>query len=241
MNKKLANYKTTGNISSDTLFHFTNEFSNLELILQNGIKESNIYEKLPAKNIAYFTNTVCFCDIPLSLVKEHINWYGTYGIGLNTKFAQSKGITPVTYIHSKSPCFPKGSSIETMKWYETYPFTNQLKQIRGKQRLLDEKDTPIFKWKTFYNEKEWRYFSKKYKTDLIQYKVELDLETKLNEYKEREPSFLTFEPKDIEYIIIRDSKDIAGLLNILKSSKYFKDFETLLTKVITIKQILKDF
>ena len=110
MNRKLGTFKTTPNLSSETLFHFTADFKTLGLILNGGFQSRWIYEKLPGRNLAYLTKTICFCDIPLGLIREHVNWYGSYGVGINRPVARTKGFSPVLYFHSKSPKFPKGSS-----------------------------------------------------------------------------------------------------------------------------------
>ena len=63
-------------ISSNTLFKFTHNIDNLLDNLKNGIYCHNTYEKLPFKKNGYRVPMVCFCDIPLNLIKEHFDWYG---------------------------------------------------------------------------------------------------------------------------------------------------------------------
>lgn len=40
---------------------------------------------------------VCFCDIPLSRIDEHIGFYGRFGIGMTRKWAEQNGLNPVLY------------------------------------------------------------------------------------------------------------------------------------------------
>ena len=242
MNRKLGKYKTAPNLSSDTLFHFTGDFETLELILKNGFQAHWIYEKLPGRKLAYLTKTICFCDIPLGLIKEHVNWYGTYGIGINRAIARKHGLSPVIYFHSKSPKFPKGSSEKTLNWFNDFKFTNYLKQIRGKQMFYNDTDKPFWRWKTFYNEREWRYFPPNNKLIVVKYKKETELEIKRkNLNNENELPYFSFEPDWIEYILIKDSQEIEKLIKILQTDKFRPHFNNLLTKVLTFKQIRKDF
>lgn len=242
MNRKLGKYKTSPNLSSETLFHFTGNFKTLELIMKNGFQARWIYEKLPGRKLAYFTKTVCFCDIPLGLIKEHVNWYGTYGIGINRPIARDQNLSPIMYLHSKSPKFPKGSSERTVDWFNEFKFTSYLKQVRGMQMFFNETDDPFWKWKTFYNEREWRYFPADNETIVVKYKKETELEEKRNELNNgNELPYFSIEPDWIEYILINDPKEIEGLIKILKTKKYKHHFDNLLTKVITFKQIRKDF
>lgn len=140
-------YKINQNLSSRNLFHLTGTMDILKLILQNGFQARYIYEKLPGTKLAYFTKTVCFCDIPLGIIKEHINWYGEYGIGLNRDKAKENGCSPVFYIHSKTKDFPLTSSAKSINWFKEFTFAKHLKQIYGKQ-IIDHKDgNPVFKGK----------------------------------------------------------------------------------------------
>jgi DNA-binding transcriptional regulator GbsR (MarR family) len=45
---------------------------------------------------------VSFCDIPLSLAKDHINKYGSYAIGMSKEWGVRNNLNPVVYIENKS-------------------------------------------------------------------------------------------------------------------------------------------
>ena len=75
-------------ISASTLFHFTGTFDNLCGILESNFHPHYCYERLPElfpmadrTYIDYAAPMVCFCDLPLSQIKEHIEDYGSYGLG----------------------------------------------------------------------------------------------------------------------------------------------------------------
>jgi hypothetical protein len=57
-------------------------------------------KRLKYSNIAI--PMVCFCDIPLSSIRNHINVYGRYAIGLSKEWGKKKHISPVMYALSNS-------------------------------------------------------------------------------------------------------------------------------------------
>ncbi len=71
-------------LSSNSLIHLTQKKEALIGILENNFKIKYCYEIINTSsgkiNAAF--PMVSFCDIPLSQIKEHINKYGSYGIGL---------------------------------------------------------------------------------------------------------------------------------------------------------------
>ena len=79
------------NLSSETLFHFTG-FESLRSILENEFiphwciedfyfKTNDVYAKIAIP-------MVCFCDIPLGNIKEHMDDYGNCGIGMKKSWAR---------------------------------------------------------------------------------------------------------------------------------------------------------
>lgn len=94
------------NLSSQTLFHFTPSLDNLKGILSGGIRYGMFAEKLPKGKMAYFVRGISFCNIPLSMISEHVDWYGTYAIGLKRSKLREIGTSPVFYVHSDTKMFP---------------------------------------------------------------------------------------------------------------------------------------
>ncbi len=102
--------------SANILFHYTRSIDNLFGIIENGFEHRPVKEDL---SIRGFTESpfsipgivryefvwvmVCFCDIPLRDVHDHMEQYGSYGLGLDKEWGIVKGITPVRYIHYYTP------------------------------------------------------------------------------------------------------------------------------------------
>jgi len=48
---------------------------------------------------------VCFCDLPLSLIRKHLDEYGQFGIGLDKQWGIRNGVTPVFYMQDQSQIY----------------------------------------------------------------------------------------------------------------------------------------
>jgi hypothetical protein len=96
---------TMGVISSESIFHFTKSKKILLSILKNEFQPHFCFERCELGNrvIKGAYPMVCFCDIPLSQVKEYIGeHYGDYGIGMSKSWAEKSGLNPVLYIKKTS-------------------------------------------------------------------------------------------------------------------------------------------
>jgi hypothetical protein len=101
------------NISSTVLFHFTRSMENLKSILKHGVypRYCPEYSLAPADRTAASKRKpplraaplVCFCDLPLSLIRKHLEAYGPFGIGLTKQWGVKNRLTPVIYTHSQAP------------------------------------------------------------------------------------------------------------------------------------------
>ena len=94
------------NLSSKNLFHFTKK-NVLENILKKGFyamysREEIFSTVLNRNHPPHYIPMVSFCNIPLTMVKNHCNLYGSYGIGLTKGWAVKNKINPVLYSYRDS-------------------------------------------------------------------------------------------------------------------------------------------
>jgi hypothetical protein len=254
-------------ISASTLFHFTGTFANLQGILESNFHPRFVYEKLSdvfaTADKTFVDNAVpmvCFCDIPLSQIHEHIEDYGSYGIGLSKAWATRMKLNPILYLtpdssisdYLKALLSATGHSIKTMGAgdFDTvlslYELMSHTKPYKG--NLI--KHGRVWKEKVFYNEKEWRYVPRLMELKDVDYR--LSYKDYLDEEKraaanarlaERAP--LYFEPNDIRFIVVPDESEILPLLNEIEKSKggkyNYNDVRMLSTKILTVDKIKEDF
>ena len=91
-------------VTSDTLFHFTTSLKNLKDILSKKFLLTYCHEKylLDYETHDSYYPMVTFCDIPLSLAKDHIEKYGSYAIGMTKEWGIKNNLNPVVYIEKDS-------------------------------------------------------------------------------------------------------------------------------------------
>jgi hypothetical protein len=244
MRKSIKPISTRQNLSSETIYHFTDSLATLEKIITIGFQARYIYEKLPKSKIAYFVKSVCFCDIPMGAVKYHISWYGDYGIGVKRIFAKESEISPVIYIHGRTPFINFSASKANRTNLQNGLITPYLKQISGKQMFYDEDKKKYYhKKKKFYEEREWRYFPKDKNLIVQTYKQEIELENRRQALNTSGTlPVKKIDLKDIEYLIVKDKADVLPLIyKIKKLVRKKRDQEILISKIITVSQIRRDF
>ena len=87
---------------SHTLFHFTSQLAVLKSILKEGFWPKYCLEDVvwvAQEQLEYVAfPMVCFCDIPLARIDEHVDFYGGFGVGLTKDWALRNGMNPVLYI-----------------------------------------------------------------------------------------------------------------------------------------------
>ena len=222
-------------LSSYSLFHFTSSLDTLQSILKGGLRYSWVAEKLPIRGIGYLLQSICFCNIPLSMIEEHVEWYGKYAIGFKRTALRAKGASPVFYLHSDSALLYKGKN--AFNNYRQERFLPYFKQFYGEQY---HPKYGTYKKKLFYDEKEWRLFTGA--VELVRFKDQADLENKRLEKKNNTKDWkvLPIDPDMIEYIILEKPDDLAPFKDFLR--KHFApNVEDMLTKVLFYSQIRRDF
>lgn len=240
-------------LSANTLIHFTDSKEALLSILADNFKVHYCRECIQAieTNAVRFP-MVSFCDIPLSEIKNHIQSYGEYGIGLTKEWAVKNGLNPVVYLSEDSML---SSSIIKIfnKIFEDEFANNELddahksmimlfSHFKDYQADLTRKGHTISNYR-FSDEREWRYvpkFSEDFEMFLLDSE---DKESIQKSVKELDKIRLEFEPNDIKYIIIRDDSEIREFMRHLEDvkGKYsHDDVRRLTTRILTTQQIKED-
>jgi len=254
-----------GNISSNSLFHFTPKKEYLISILRQTFvprycfEEIKLIDKLERAGFESAIPMVCFCDISLSQINNHIEMYGGYGLGMTKEWGIRKKLNPIVYVNPNSniseslskmaenvyQALDKHCSEITRNISDEYMnLVNFLKPYDGnfKRGKTTHKDV------RFYNEREWRYVPK----------IDFDSEVKSNLSKEEylNPTILEnenqklfdyklgFKPSDIKYIFVKSEKEIHPMMEELRNIKSRfsrKEIDVLTSKIITTEQIREDF
>ncbi|ELG4788095.1 hypothetical protein RAL05_004263 [Vibrio vulnificus] len=239
---------------SHTLFHFTDKIETLKLILMNGFwprfcLEDVSWLKYPDFDfIAY--PMVCFCDIPLSRVNEHVSFYGEYGLGLTKDWAVRNGITPVQYISNKSN-IPKAyrdlsdivSSHPTAQDHGFKVIRQMLahaKPISGQMNINEQMVE-----RDFVQESEWRLIADNENYPDYLNKTDFENADKRNQLNEltKAHSMCKIVPNDIKYIFVKRDTDIPTVVNFIQEylGGYSGDaIKLLVSRVISLETIQRD-
>lgn len=240
-------------ISSNTLFHFTNHYDYFIDSLKHGLwPRYNIETCWNGMN--FVVPMVCFCDIPLSQIQNHVNRYGMYGIGVTKEFAKRNDLTPVLYVDASSKLKTKYLDEFLSKY--TLPSTNEdsikfsemmlyyIKRVEGIETKKDKSGKEKQVHVKYYNEREWRYIPSISKTIHLEIDGKTTQKTCKELSKQTKNNRLLLEPNDIQYLIVRsDNMSLKLYEDIGKIFHSFppKDINLLRTKIIYNQQIKKDF
>jgi len=188
---KVTEMEKDTNLSLSKLFHYTYSIDNLLGILKDGFKIKYSLEKLglfdnEENNLTdeFAIPMICFCDIPLNLVKQHISVYGNFAIGLKKEWGEKQAICPIIYLpkygetkvllenavrninknnnkireikNSLTNINQEMTMIDVINFYDDFiDFTMYVKPYIGNfERKTIGFNDPNYK---FYDEREWRY------------------------------------------------------------------------------------
>ncbi len=251
-------------ISANTVFHFTSSVENIKNILTNHFRPRVCLERIDyikKEKLDFGLPMVCFCDIPLSEVGNHIKTYGEYAIGLNKSWAIKNGITPVLYLHEMSKTLDSiNHFFEVAGKYDTQLNQKEYNYLISSYQLFSyckayhgsmQRNEKLKKKIRFYDEREWRYVPE-YRLIQNEFpKFFLDKDEYLNkEIRQKYNNLLSefkikFSPKDIQYIIVSKEKergDMISSINGIKEGYYTpNEIDELKSKIISVEQIKGDF
>lgn len=241
-------------ISTNSIIHYTDSYSNLISILTEGFRIKYCLEKLNLRDD--FSEAahpmISFCDIPLSGSMQHFDAYGKYGIGLSKEWASKNGINPVIYIDHNS-LFAKSilelindtrfSDMVLREKEKIYQIKSYAKNYSGplKRRSVDDAEYK------FYDEREWRLVPTH---DNFYHAIFcLNPDTYLDEKDKFNDLFsgirVTFSPEDISYIIVKDNDEIPEVTKFLRATYSEKctgpKLDVLFSKICSTEQIIADY
>lgn len=270
-------------VKSNTLFHFTTKLDYLIDILENGfwprycLEDRSWLKKInpltgkvyPQADDAYYP-MVCFCDIPLSKILDHINFYGQYGIGLTKEWAVENHLNPLFYIADQSNHFPKifmdavdgyleeQAKFESQHQTSKYPVSNQnldniglflsrlmcyMKPTQGKMTRNEQ----IID-KMFDEESEWRYIPAIEELSSQEIEGSLYKETLTDIVQQKNDKTnkirLDFELNDIKYIFVQNDSEIPIVIEklhkIFEKRNKKEDILLLSSKLVSIQTLKRD-
>lgn len=250
---------------SHTLFHFTKSRDTLKLVLKNGFWPRYCLEDIrwmgeeDDQYIAY--PIVCFCDIPLSRIQEHVSFYGEFGLGLTKKWAESNGLNPIMYVspgNNVSRSFDElndhanklqrsdedeGEDEKNDKHLAKITMRYLLAHTKPLEGAMVVDGSPVKK--AFYQESEWRYVPKSIEISEFLRKSKFDDSEKLKSEndKTKAHALLKFSPKDIKYIFVKADADIPDIINFIQTEMDTHpnaDLKVLMSRVTSLESISND-
>ena len=236
-----------------SLFHLTESLENLFGILDQGFcpRYSNEYIGWVAPGTEFIgIPMVCFCDIPISRLTDHTEFYGKFGIGMNQEWGVKSGLNPVMYISKESYLFKPlqslfknpnpnidDSKVHVMK---TLSYTKSLSGKINRKNVIKEKD--------FYLECEWRFVAEIYDDEKYAFlcdpreSEDPAIVTEANAEK-RKNSTLQFKISDIRYLMVEKMSDIPALVDFINTKLghcSLNDLKILSTKIISLDELIHD-
>lgn len=232
-------------ISSNTLFHFTKDLDTIKFILNDkyfwpiycveydkGTDVHGEYDALPM---------VCFCDIPLSQISEHVTDYGCFGIGISKQWGKDK-ISPVVYYKDKKSIMRSlyDRLISKMEKMDAFLWLSLLKRYYGRTWSQSKKR---YRKKVLYNEREWRYIPQKLNNKELNKKVkDINSFNAKAESEHLRKHGLKFDYKIVKYIFVQNEEKKREFIQFINGSPLNpNEKDHLLGCILTLKQIKEDF
>lgn len=212
--------------SANTLFRFFEKSDYLYSTLKNKAliprfyPENVDYLSIGCHQIAY--PMVCFCDINIHRLGNHLATYGGYGIAFSKNWGIHQGIQPLQYVNKHSILCKDFSTAFTsaMQTEQTIPaidyLLTQMFYLKPIEGTMPKNGKEISK--NFTDECEWRFIPDVSKIDLPQAVSDDEIASigVLNQtIADNECCWLKFSPSDIKYIILKNEDDFREICRII--------------------------
>jgi hypothetical protein len=243
-------------ISTNSIIHYTSSYSVLTSILKEGFRVKYCAEILELRDTSSRAAhpMISFCDIPLSDSTQHFAAYGRYGIGLSKAWAVANGVNPVIYVDKNSLfalCIQElilerrktNTNLTKKQKNEILRIKSYAKNYSG---TLKRKSINKANYR-FYDEREWRLVPGKEILKGATFSVSIaDYEKSKDAYNQKlSRTRIKFKPKDISYIILKETAQIPAMTNFLRStyssSCTADELDILLSKICSTEQIIDDY
>ena len=239
---------------SHTLFHFTKSVDTLKSIMKNGfwprycLEDFNWYSSKIGQ-ISY--PMVCFCDIPLTRIEDHVEFYGEYGIGVTKKWAKANGLNPIIYLSQPTPVSAAIHRLLNNNQHSSGGYYQEsaddinsiISYIKPIEGTMPVGPMPITK--EFYQENEWRYVPRNKAIRQWISKEDHTLPPTLSAYNEiaKNNGTLHLAPTDIKYIFVKSDADIPAIIDFIQTELGHysaNDLKILMSRVVSIESINVD-
>lgn len=241
---------------AQSLFHSTKQMDTLKAILQDRFfwprycleDVSWIHSRLT--HVAFAMT--CFCDIPLSRISDHTDYYGRFGLGLTKTWGLKKGLNPIIYLNERSPlrgplyalfrhADHEYGGVGPSAYLNAIELAAYTKPYEGMVRKADS-----MVLKRFYDESEWRYVPHDIYagTDHFYDTIEHPKRNRLSELDaETRKHPLKFTIDDIKYIFIPTKHHISDIIAHLYA--VFRDVSqdvvaSMVTRIVTFEELTED-
>ena len=243
---------------SHTLFHFTRSLNSLKSILNAGfwprycMEDVSWQTPLPESTPFVAFPMVCFCDIPLSRIEEHVNFYGDFGIGMTRDWAVTNGLNPLMYMAGHNSVAKAVMNISDIanesrarKMVDVMTSLRHLAMhIKPAIGKMVVNGLPV--QKDFYQESEWRYIAQQDNLDRFlkadKFADEIS-RAKANEATQKH-AMLRFLPRDVRYLFVRSDAEIPALVNFIQTDldQYpSADLKILVSRVTSLETLRADW
>jgi hypothetical protein len=191
----------------------------------------------------------CFCDIPLSRIREHTNFYGEYGLGMTKDWGVRNNLEPLLYTTKE------GSITQLLNDLIYITEINKNKDTASENKIILDNFKKVialtkplsgkmkkgnsYVEKNFHQENEWRFVPKNYKI--------LNKEIYITQKDTIENSFnpknIDFQLSDINYIFVKTDSEIQIIIDCI-NNKYNNsnnpNIQILISRIISLETLTAD-